>query len=537
MQGQGLLNRPAPAGLVWMLATLASTVLGQWLQSGVHLNHDVSWIAHSARWLLEGRRYGIDIVDINPPFAWWMSVPAALLVKMQLASEPLAVRLVFWTYFFISAALLFVVLAHLERREHAASIGWRIAFIAIATLAPAASFGQREYVSVLFAMPYLAAAALRLQGGTPGLNRTVYAAIGLLAGIGFAFKPYFLAIPLLVEGLLVARLGWRTALRTEALAMGLTILSFALLVVLLVPQFLEFTIPLLRSIYWAFDTTDFGVVLSRYKSVAEPFIYGAAITLLAQRWTRQHTVLLLGGAGYSASYFMQSKGFVYHAFPVLMCAFGFLGVSLASGLDHVWTNRRAVSRPLRLVLVLGMVLLTLPPVVQTHDATVRWYVQYNAAWGYTGRFREAVIALVNKHAPTRHSYFFAFSTHLFPGFPTASYTAADWSSRSATQGIVAAFARRDELTDPAAKEKVLRAADLQRRMVIEDFEQRPPSIVFAERARFRFGMNGRQFDDLGFYQEDPGFRRIWSHYVEQPPLGPLRVFIRRAESAGLDPAQ
>jgi hypothetical protein len=519
-----------------MLATVAATLLGHWLQSGVHLNHDVSWIAHSARWLLEGRRYGIDIIDINPPFAWWLSVPAALLVKMQVASEPLAVRLVFWTYFIISAALLFLVLSHLERREHAASVGWRVAFIAIATLAPAASFGQREYVSVLFAMPYLAAAALRLQGSTD-LNRITYAAVGVLAGIGFAFKPYFLAVPLLVEGLLVARLGWRSAFRIEAVAMGVTVFSCALSVVLLVPQYLEFTIPLLRSIYWAFDTTDFAVVFERYKAVSQPFLYGALIALLSRRWTRQHTVLLLGGAGYSASYFIQSKGFVYHAYPVLMCAVAFLGVSLASGLGHVWNDRQIVSKPLRLALVFGMLLLTLPPIVQTHDATVRWYAQYNLAWGNTGRFREAVIALVNQHAPTSESFFFAFSTHLYPGFPTASYTRADWSSRSATQGIVAAYARRDELTDPALKKKVLWAADLQRRMVIEDFKLRPPSIVFAERARMRFGMNGRQFNDLAFYLESPEFQRIWSQYVEQPPIGPLRVFILREAGTGQERAR
>jgi hypothetical protein len=531
MRSEGLFDRPIPPGIVWILATLAATVLGHWLQSSAHLNHDVSWIAHSARWLLEGRRFGIDVIDVNPPMIWWLSLPAALLVKMQVASEPLAVRLVFWAYFGVSAALLFGVLSHLERRERAASIGWRVSFIVVATLAPAASFGQREYVSVLFAMPYLAAAALRLQG-TTGLSRMVYAAVGLLAGIGFAFKPYFLAVPLLVEALVIARLGWRSLFRIENLILGLTLVAYALLIVILVPQYLEFTLPLLRTIYWAFDTADFAVVLARYRAASEPFIYGALITLLARRWTRQHSVLLLGGAGYSVSYFIQSKGFVYHAFPVLMCAYAFLGVSLASGLGHVWNDRQTVTRPLRFALVSSMLLLTLPPIKLTHDATVDWYVQYNTTWGRTGRYREAIIALVNQHAPTRQSYFMAFSTHLYPGFPTASYTKADWSSRSATQGIVAAYARRDELADPVLKKKVVSAANLQRHMVIEDFELRPPSIVFAERQRLRFGMNGRQFDDLAFYQEDPRFKRIWSNYAEQAPIGPLRVFIRRADATG-----
>ena len=52
--------------------------------------------------------------------------------------EPLAARLVFWAYFLTSAGLLFVVQSRLESNERAAAAGWRIAFIAVATLAPAA---------------------------------------------------------------------------------------------------------------------------------------------------------------------------------------------------------------------------------------------------------------------------------------------------------------------------------------------------------------------------------------------------------------
>jgi hypothetical protein len=117
--------------------------------------------------------------------------------------------------------------------------------------------------------------------------------------------------------------------------------------------------------------------------------------------------------------------------------------------------------------------------------------------------------------------------HPYPAFPTASYSIADWSSRSATQAILAAYARRDELTDLVRKQEVLRAADLQRQMVVEDFQRYPPSIVFLERAQIRFGMNGRQFDDLAFYLEDPRFQRIWNRYDEQSPIGPLRVFVLR----------
>jgi hypothetical protein len=97
------------------------------------------------------------------------------------------------------------------------------------------------------------------------------------------------------------------------------------------------------------------------------------------------------------------------------------------------------------------------------------------------------------------------------------------------QSLIPAYARLDEVTDPALREKVVRAAEFQRRMVVEDFERRPPSIVFAERNRSRLGMNGRQFDDIAFYLTDPRFRRIWKNYEELPPLGSLRVFVLRTD--------
>jgi hypothetical protein len=122
-------------------------------------------------------------------------------------------------------------------------------------------------------------------------------------------------------------------------------------------------------------------------------------------------------------------------------------------------------------------LLALPPIKQAHDDVVRWYLTYNIAYGPVGQFRQAVIEVVNHFAPTRQSYFFAFTTHPFPGFPTASYTIAEYSGRSIVQSFIPAYARIDEVTDAKVRQGVVRAAEYQRRTVVEDFERRPPSIV------------------------------------------------------------
>src|SRR4030095_5237628 len=129
---------------------------------------------------------------------------------------------------------------------------------------------------------------------------------------------------------------------------------------------------------------------------------------------------------------------VYHAYPVLVCSVTFLGICLGRGLTRPWTGWQVTRNWLRFALVSVAVLLALPPIKQFHDDVVRWYFTYNIAWGPTGQFRQAVIDTVNLFAPTRQSYFFAFTTHPFPGFPTASYTIADYSGRSIVQSFIPA---------------------------------------------------------------------------------------------------
>lgn len=530
MEQSTLLTQRVPPSLLWTLFVLGLVLAGQGLQSGVHLNHDVSYFVHFSRWLLQGRELGTDLHDGNLPMVWGLFMPSAALAQAHVMSEATAVRLAFWAFFLLSAALLAAVLRHVDEKERPAATGWLCAFVLVATLAPGFSFGQREHASVLFAMPYLAAAVVRLNGGV--LGRPLAVTIGLLAGIGFAIKPHFLAIPAFVELWLLARLGWRSLFaRTESIVLALTVLTYVIAVAVLLGDYLRFIMGLARYTYWAYSSSNYTGLIDRYMTVAQPYVYGGVIALITRTWTRQHTVLLLAGLGYSVCYFVQAKGFVYHGYPVLVCSMTFLGICLGPALARAWKAWQQPGTALRYVLLPVVVVLALPSIKTVHDGVVGWYASYNIRWGNAGMFRQAVIEMVDHFAPSQQSYFFAFTTHPFPAFPTASYSKAEYTGRSIVQSTVAAYARLGEVRDPERRAGILRAADYQRRIVIEDFERRPPSIVFAERSVARLGMNGVQFDDIAFYLRDPRFRQIWQNYEEHPPMGPLRVFVRKGGGA------
>jgi hypothetical protein len=101
VRSRQFLHRQLSPNFTWGLAVVALTLIGQWLQSRVHLNHDVSYFVHFAGWLLQGRTLGTDVLDMNLPMVWVIFMPSAALVKLHLMTEPSAVCLVFWCYFLI----------------------------------------------------------------------------------------------------------------------------------------------------------------------------------------------------------------------------------------------------------------------------------------------------------------------------------------------------------------------------------------------------------------------------------------------------
>src|SRR5574338_665164 len=62
-------------------ALLAVVVLGLWIQLRVYPNHDVAWVLWGAREMMHGARYGVDIIEPNPPLAWYLSMPTTALAE------------------------------------------------------------------------------------------------------------------------------------------------------------------------------------------------------------------------------------------------------------------------------------------------------------------------------------------------------------------------------------------------------------------------------------------------------------------------
>jgi hypothetical protein len=467
--------------------------------------------------MLDGAIFGRDIIAANPPLAWYLALPAAAISKYFHFDpvDALRLQIVLLTVGVLACAY------HLRRPTSANAIQLVDAVIVLVLAyylfaGVFRDFGQREHICLALTMPYLLLTATRLEGKPVSIWAAV--GFGVAAGIGLALKPYFLAVPALVELVAIRhqrRLGivWRP----ETVAIAATGTLYAASLLLATPAYLFEVMPLVRKIYWGFNSDFLSVCLG-----AAPEIIGLvfAACLCAKRGnTALQSVLLAASLGFLASYMLQQKGYSYHLFPLRATVTLSLVLHLVRSLDHAVANsrRRYEFVPIlaACVVVFGLSL----------NSVIGWYSAANRSSGFLAGSIDDVVDVIDRYA--RNQTFYAISTHPFPGFPTALYAHAAWAGRTNSQFLLPAIIKMRAQGVPESDPRLSSVEQTARAMFRQDLEVRVPAVVLVDARTRRHAINDLPFDFLEFYLGDPEIRRIWREYAEMPSIAGFRVFVRQ----------
>ncbi len=278
---------------------------------------DIAWPFYLAEQMLNGARQGVDFLEVNPPLFLWLAVPPVLLEKLT--------GLGAWQFNVLFTAMLAAVSLAMTNRILAGLIDdsrqrrvWLLVAGFAALVLPRTSFAQREHLAFLAVLPYIVLAASRLHRiATPS---HLALAVGVLGGLGFSFKPHFLLAWLLVELLLISRLGGRAIRRLEVGVLIAFGILYFLAVVLLVPGYLPMAI---RLKPWYDRYLNNGIAVTTL--LAGPVLLLTSLVALAQRAAARRedpltSCLCLAFLGFFAAAILQRKGLNYHFFPA--AAFG-----------------------------------------------------------------------------------------------------------------------------------------------------------------------------------------------------------------------
>jgi len=317
MRAVPLTRNAAIAGDRWLdrlpMIVVVLLTIGLLATLGPALSPDISgqlWIARAMR---RGGRLYTDIVELNPPLWFWMAIPVdALGEALGLRSERVIIGVVGGLVLAVVAAI-----HRLGRASPSIPLALFCSYVALILLVmPARNLEQREHLVLIGAVPWLMLAAARRTGTV--VSPWLAIGIGIAAGLGFALKPYFLGVPVLVEAWLIISLrrAWRP-LRAETVALAATGLLYGAAIGFVTPHYLA-TISRLSGFYADFGTTLWGA------TGFIQIVWAVFLLVIVSQWrvlakAPLTVAFTLGAIGFALSWGVQHKGWLYHGLPTTGC--------------------------------------------------------------------------------------------------------------------------------------------------------------------------------------------------------------------------
>lgn len=485
----------------WMLvAAIAALTIHQ--RGWSPINHDVAWVLQGSLRMLDGAVFGRDIVDVNPPLAWWLGMPPAWFSRATGVAPGLS-------FVLFMTALVLVSLAIANRVLVIAGLGsWFRAFMlaggaAVLLIAPGYDFGQREHVMTVAVLPYVLSASFWSTGvrTSPRLGSTV----GLISAAGLCLKPHFLLIPVCLEVLVaIGRRSLPATIRWETAAIALFALGYVAAVWLLAPAYLNTVVPEAASTYWAYGNSLADTARRAWQALWLPGLIAAAAGLVAWRLGAMSLGLLISATAALAAALLQMKGWPYHLYP----AIALLSLAALSMAAPSAGGRMVLPRAVLAAVALGA---TFPAAVREAASVTR---------------HDARPTVVSELASTFQRYagpngsVFAFITSPRNIHPAVLKADVRWASTACCLHLLPAAVRAPE--DAAG----VAAAERQLARILDDLRRERPAVIAVDTARYKLGFAGEQFDYLAFLNARPEFARLLSEYSERERIGSYRILVR-----------
>ena len=510
----------------WLVvAGVTLAVIGQVGEWRSRLNGDAAYVLDTAGRMAEGTRLYTDVVDLNPPFVFWLNVPVAVAAKAAGIPPAAALRIAVLLVIALGGWLTWRVLRAEWAAERLSAIVL-FAYVVTTLVLPLGYFGEREHLLLALIFPYVVLVAFRSGVDvSPGLA----SAVGIAAGVGVLLKPPAALLFLVLTAMVAARRRTaRSLLLPETLAAGGVLGLGAMLVLVAAPGYLE-TVRAYGALYWEFSrraplAIAAGTVFPWTLWLALAVAGATALTLRARSLA---LALALAGLALFAAVLVQGKGFGYHYLPAMGMAVTLL-ILLLLGEARQWTIGVAVRRVTAgaaLLLTAGVFLL---------PAAVRRAAGRSGIIEQEARVSAALVSMV-----PRGSGLTVLSSRLADAYPLAAETGARLATRLPHLWFVdAAYPRADSaIVTPRHPDRMTGAEAALFRMVGEDLgRQRPSMLLVRNPAPGELRAGDLAFDYLRYFCADPEFAAAATEYRHLASAGGFDAY-RRDETAGSEPGR
>jgi hypothetical protein len=502
----------------WMLLGFGLCSLPVFLGA---LNHDEAWYLVVAGRVLAGERLYVEVLDTNPPLIVWLNLLPVLIARSVGVSEILVLRLLVLALVAVSLGLSGWILRQTLPDRPMARQG--LLFLSLFVLLPVVGyeFAQREHLMMILALPYLWMASSRASGSR--FDGGVAWVVGLMAGVGLAIKPHFTLLWLAVEATLVVRRGWRIAFRPEGLMIAAIGLAYGAAVLAITPDYLPW-IRRITSVYYGAGSASFASLASEPGTILTTLALLGFLVLRPEGEGRKGLeVILAADLALLAIALLQVKGFAYQFYPAMAVAILLIGRLLVE-FSPAPADRARIVLMVRVVLLLLM----LSVVANRIRDSISWRGRPDESDTVLGQ----MIRVAKEHAGG--GSVFVFSPAVPAAFPMVNYAGVGWASRHPAllflPGCYPGGSGTDQTVVLHPPDKM---SDSERFLfdgVIDKLLTDQPTLLFVDETGTPLAFEGRRFDYLGYYAQDPRFAAFLREYEPFTRVDRFRVYRRKTRS-------
>lgn len=501
--------------ILFMIFTL---VLFFYLQKQVLFSPDVSYLLHATNQIFQGGHYATDIFETNPPMILYLYSPIVFLAKIIPAPLNVVVQIYIFFLISISSTICLALLKKIfgdAKNYYVSLLFCGIWFVLI--IFSVVMFAQREHLLLIFMLPYLLCAALRLDNKK--INPWLAVFVGLFAGLGFALKPYFLPTLFFVECLFVLDkrkiFAW---VRIESLLIASVLIGYLVSVLIFQPGYMKVVLPLVSKYYFfVIKQTWVHIISLPYVAfiLMVAFLYPLYRTY--DKYSRLGTVIYVALLGMILAFIIPKNAWYYHAYPAFSLAF-LLMLHCFAGPLYVF-----ISNPLKKAYVAIIMLMLL-------------YIPLSAEWKFLNfceDFKKATTAnglsLLFSQLSGDHTINCFTARGTVGCFPMIyGIKKGQYQSRFPFywwyHGLVLSSMRaknKDELNVIASDKKKLIDA------IAEDLNHYQSRWVIVDVKSFALG-DTPKFDAMAFFLVNDAFQAVWRNYVFYTRIDNFDIYIRKS---------
>jgi len=462
-------------------------------------NVDVSWWLIVCERMLDGQRLYVDILETNPPMAGSVYMLGVVVARAIDARPEVVTNALIFLLIAGSLALTWRALRFSALRECAggAAAVWATAML---TILPMYDFGQREHLALVVMLPSLAVYILRANRERVAPSAILIA--GLCAATTMNFKPYFVfGVGFCILTAAVQARDWRVLFAPENWIAAALVVIHAVCIVAFYPEYFTLIYPLVRDVDLLLKVPFLFILLT---SATTLWLLAIMVVLVLQRQRRKidtaAVVMMAGSLGFAVAFFVQGKGWGYHAYPMVALGLLAAGWAIAASRDE-----QAVSRRLRYGAMLVAAL--------TFANACFWF---NASVDM--RQVQEEVTLIGPRPKI-----LMLSAAAVIGHPMVRELGGTWVSRQEAFWVreVVRRALKDGTIDQATADRLAGYVAHERAGLIEDFRKQPPDVVVID----------NQNSDWGSWAAaDPELSALLKPYVSVKNINGIEI-LRRADPA------